>query len=300
MRKQIGNITLPVNTTFNPFLRVKLSGGYLALAGASDDEIGVLEQNVISTDVTTAVIPFEDPASRQGVAAGAITQFAEVYAAANGQLAATGSLLRGTALTAASGSGSIFEYLPAPASTSGTVARTQLTEETSAPYGVKLDGLKTAGTFVALGTAGTPSGAMGFTPGTFGSATPLVVGESASGASKTDYSRFEFVLPNEYVAGGALSIQLTAEVTALPHVGATLAAAAYLASDGGVGSNLVTTSAQTLTASFANYNFTVTPTGLAGGDVLDIQLTGVCNDTGGTTGAVIEISAVTMLLSVQG
>ena len=116
MRVQNGSISLPVTvgSTFGSNLRVKMSSGVIALAGISDDEIGVLEANVISTDNIAAVIPKNDPASRQGVAAAAITQFAPVYTAANGQLSATstGAVYRGIALTAASGANSIFEYLP--------------------------------------------------------------------------------------------------------------------------------------------------------------------------------------------
>ena len=302
MRKQIGNITLPVNTTFNPFLRVMLSGGYLALAGSTDDEIGVLEQNVISTDVVTSVIPIDDQASRQGVASKIIAQYAQVYAAANGKLSDSGTLLRGTALTAAGGDGSIFEYLPARTTTSGTVARTQLTQENNAPYPVPLTALKTHATLVGLGaSAGTPAGDMGLTPGTCGTNTPLVLGEAASGASKSDAARFLFELPKEYVAGQAVTIRVRAKVTVAATVSATIVAAAYKADGaGGDSANLVTTAAAALTTSFANYDCVVTPTALNPGDTLDILLTAAVNDTGGTTGATAEISSVTMLLSVKG
>ncbi len=116
MRKQIGNISLPVTSgsTFGSFLRVKITGGVIALAGTTDVEIGVLEQNVISTDTVASVIPESDPASRQGVASTAITQYALVYAGASGKLAATGTIVCGTALTAASGDGAVIEYLPHP------------------------------------------------------------------------------------------------------------------------------------------------------------------------------------------
>jgi len=302
MRKQIGNITLPVNTTFNPFLRVKLSGGYLALASSTDDEVGVLEQNVISTDVVTSVIPIDDPASRQGVASAQITQYAQVYAAANGQLAPSGTLLRGIAMAAASGSGSYFEYLPARTTTSGTVARTQLTTEVGSPYPVNLGGLKTHATLVALGAAaGTPAGDMGLTPGACGTNTPLALGEAASGNSKSDAARFLFEVPKQYTAAAAITIRVRAKVTVAATVSATIVPTAYRADGaGGVSANLVTTAAQALTTGFANYDFVVTPTAVVPGDTLDVLLTAACNDTGGTTGAVIQISAVTVLLNSQG
>ena len=116
-RRIIGNLSLPVNSALDPFLRVKLSGGYLVAAGADDPEVGVLEENVIGPPQQTmaAVIPLCDPSARDGVAADSIVQYALVYAAASGQLTdttGTAAELRGMALSAASAGGSHFQYLP--------------------------------------------------------------------------------------------------------------------------------------------------------------------------------------------
>lgn len=304
MRKQIGSITLPVTPggSFAQFLRVKIASSVLALAGSTEDEVGVLEQNVITTDTLAAVIPLDDQASRQGVASEAITQYATVYAGASGKIAASGTLVRGIALTSASGDGSIIEYLPQRASTSGAVPRTQLTADTAVVYGIRLASLQATGTGAQLGaTAGTPAAAMGLTTGTLGSAAPIVVCEAASGSVKTDKARFQFVLPAEYVSGAAISIRIKCRSSVLATVGSTIVATAYK-TDGaaGVGSNLVTTSLITLSATYANRDFAVTPTGLVAGDVLDIEIVGICTDTGGTTGAVIQIGAVAMLLNIKG
>ena len=111
----------------------------------------------------------------------------------------------------------------------------------------------------------------------------------------------QYPLPKEYVAGAALAVQIRAKVTVAATVSATIVAAAYRADGaGGDSANLVTTAAQNLTTAFANYAFAITGTTFNPGDVLDVLITGVCNDTGGSTGAVIEISAVAMLLSVEG
>lgn len=304
MRKQIGSITLPVTAgvAIAQFLRVKISASVLALAGTTDDEVGVLEQNVLTTDTCAAVIPIDDQASRQGIASEAITQFATVYAGASGKLAASGTLIRGVALTSASGNGSIIEYLPQRASTTGDVPRTQLTTDSAAVFGVRLASLEATGTGAQLGaSAGTPSGAMGLTIGTLGSAAPIVVGEAASGNTKTDKARFQFSLPAEYVAASAITLRVKCRSSVAATVSATIDASAYK-SDGaaGVGADLVTTSIITLSTTYTNRDFTITPTGLAAGDVLDIELVGVCTDTGGTTGAIIQIGAVAMLLNIKG
>jgi hypothetical protein len=103
------------------------------------------------------------------------------------------------------------------------------------------------------------------------------------------------------VAGETVTLRVKARVTGLLQVSETIDAEVYKG-DGaaGVGADLCTTAAQTLTATFANYDFTVTPTSLAAGDLLDIQLTGAVNDTGGTANKLVEIGSVEMLLDVKG
>jgi hypothetical protein len=117
-------LSLPVSGAFDPFLRVIMSGGALALAGANDDEIGVLNDRAIGPPQfpMAAVIPQGDPAQRDGVASAAILQYAYVYAAANGQLGPTGTpaQLRGLSMTAAAGAGSWFQYLPFKAGSGAT------------------------------------------------------------------------------------------------------------------------------------------------------------------------------------
>ena len=113
MRKFIGNINMPVNGAMDPYLRVVLSGGYLVAATATQVEIGVLEERVLSTDVVASVIPRRDSAARSMVASGAITAFVRVYADAGGQVTATANNHpRGWSLTAASGAGAWLTVLP--------------------------------------------------------------------------------------------------------------------------------------------------------------------------------------------
>jgi hypothetical protein len=154
MRNQIGNITLPVTSgsTFGEFLRVKLSGGVIALAGSTEDEIGVLEQDVISTDISASVIPIEDPASRQGIGSKAISQFSTVYAAANGQFSDSGTLVRGVALTACAGANAVFEYLPQRNTTAGTIATGAI--QAGAVTGAKLTGPLKSGSVITTTTSG--------------------------------------------------------------------------------------------------------------------------------------------------
>lgn len=87
-----------------------MSAGYLVAAGAVDDELGTLNARVLSVDSQGSVVPAEIEGSRRAVAAGAISQYADVYRAAGGKLSATPNGTRwGIALEAAAADGDQIE-----------------------------------------------------------------------------------------------------------------------------------------------------------------------------------------------
>lgn len=107
--------TFPNNADLALGTRVKLSSGYPAAAGIGDDEIGVVEQLRLSTDGNVAIRLPNTGETIQVLAAGAIAQYAEIYAAASGKVSATPSGPRwGLALEAASGDGSLIEVMRLP------------------------------------------------------------------------------------------------------------------------------------------------------------------------------------------
>ncbi len=183
-----------------------------------------------------------------------------------------------------------------------SVSRASLGQDDLAVYNVKLATLEATGTGAQLGaSAGTPSGAMGLTIGAHGTNSPLVVGESASGNSKTNYSRFQFALPAEYVSGETITLRVRAKATGTLNVTKSLDAQCYVSDGGGgIGSDICATTVQALTTSFANYDFTITPTSRVAGDMLDIQLVTVADDTGATNNKLIQIGAVELLLDIKG
>jgi hypothetical protein len=103
--------SFPNNAALAQGTVVKMSGGFLAAAGATDRAIGVMENRSFATDPVGSVRMFMDTARH--IAAGAVTQYADVYQAASGQLGTTvAGAPYGMALEAASGANSLFEVLP--------------------------------------------------------------------------------------------------------------------------------------------------------------------------------------------
>ncbi len=182
------------------------------------------------------------------------------------------------------------------------LARTYIAQQDDQPYNIPLSDMRVTGTLAVLGnSAGTPSGAFGITPGSHGTNSPKLIGEAANANSKTNKCRFFFGLPAEYVANQSVTVRVHARITGNVAVSQTIDVTAYKSNgEAGVSADLCATAAQTLTSSFADYDFVITSTGLAAGDMLDIELTGVADDTGGTANKLIEIGSVEVLLDVKG
>lgn len=184
-----------------------------------------------------------------------------------------------------------------------TVARSGITQENLKSYELSAFDARTTGTGQPLGaSAGTPSGAFGLTAGTHGTAPPVIVGEAASGNSKTDACRYLFTLPPEYVAGETATLRVRAiETVGAATVETTIDAQVYSNDDDGtVTGDLVTTAAIDVTDTVGDKDFTINPATLVPGMQLDIELTGVTNDTGGSVGTVLALYRVELLLDIKG
>lgn len=130
-------------------------------------------------------------------------------------------------------------------------------------------------------TAG--SSILGLTAGTHGSASPLLITNDSDGTTKSDSARFLVPISPFYVAGTTVTARVRAKVSAAAQVSSTVDVLIFAADlAGGVSADLVTTAAQAITTTVGNYDFTVTPTALTPGSVLDILITVALNDTGGS------------------
>ena len=134
-----------------------------------------------------------------------------------------------------------------------------------------------------------------------------IAGEATVNETELSEGWFSFVLPENYVAGGTISLRAVAGVTiagdAVLNASSTIDMECRLQTDttGAVGSDLVTTAAQALAAAGATFNFTVTPTSRAAGDKLICKLaTSVIEDAGGTGAATAFITKLAAVIQVQG
>lgn len=184
-----------------------------------------------------------------------------------------------------------------------TYARSELQQDAAAVFPVPLTDLRV---WDALATVlpGTPANDdLGLVGGTFASATPKVSTGDLKNTTTTRYARGQVRLPAEYDAGETITLRLNAGMeTTVASVSTSLDVECYKSDRAaGLGSDLCATAAQSMNSLvFANKDFTITPTGLTAGDVLDFRLTITVTDSATATAVTASIGAIELLCDIKG
>lgn len=141
--------------------------------------------------------------------------------------------------------------------------------------------------------------------GTHGTDAPMISTLNIAGANSTKYARCTFRLPPEYVSGETVTLYAHAGMkTAAASVSCAIDFAVYELNSttaGSVvsGSDICATAAQSINSTtWATFAFTITPTDLIAGDVLDILLSIAYNDGG--AGTVIGACRVAIGCTIKG
>lgn len=140
--------------------------------------------------------------------------------------------------------------------------------------------------------------------GTFGTNAPSLQTEDLRAVGATNrYARFLVPLPSEYVAGETVVLRFSAGmITTAADNTATLDVQCYKSDeDNTVSADLCATAAQGMNNTvFADLDFTITPTALSPGDMLDVRIVTAINDA--ATGAEVIgcVAAIKRLCDTQG
>ena len=139
---------------------------------------------------------------------------------------------------------------------------------------------------------------------TFGTTAPVVsAGDCKALGATSRYARFMVELPECYEAGETVTFSLSAGmVTTVASSSCTVDVECYRINKiTGIGSDLCTTSATTINSLVvAAKAFTITPSGLTAGDVLDVRLTIACNDAATGTAVTPTIAGIDLLCDIKG
>lgn len=160
-----------------------------------------------------------------------------------------------------------------------TLAALGFTTLASSPsFGIPLQSVKTS---AGVGITATPTG------GAFGIAQTLgtslgLKSETAKNSSVTDVGSVTMAVPPSLPLDGSLALTINAQV--VPGSGTlsvkTIDASVYVVgADGTMGADLVSTAAQTLTSSAANYTFTIDGSSVVPGAMLAAKVTMALTET---------------------
>jgi hypothetical protein len=140
--------------------------------------------------------------------------------------------------------------------------------------------------------------------GTFGTAHPMVqAGDLKAAGATTRYARFTFVLPECYDDGETVSLVLSAGMkTTIADTSCTVDVECYKHDKiSGISADLCATAAQSINSlTFADKSFTITPTTLVKGDVLDVRIAIACNDAATATAVTPTIANIDFALDIKG
>lgn len=184
------------------------------------------------------------------------------------------------------------------------LARSKLAQDTLQPFTLPLTQFRTWDA-LATNLPGTPAADdLGLDNATFGTGSPhLTAGDLKAAGATTRYARAHVVIPAEYDDGETCNIRLHAGMlTTVADTSCVCDVECYRSDEeGGISADLVTTSSTTMNSlTFADIDFTLTPTTFVSGDTLDIRITITCTDA--ATGTAVEpvIGAVQLLCDIKG
>lgn len=144
---------------------------------------------------------------------------------------------------------------------------------------------------------------LGLVTGTLASTAPTLQSGDSKATTTTRYARFQIPLPQEYTAGGSVLIRIKCGMTTtVSDTTATVDVQAYrVVRDGTVGSDLCATAATTINSlTHADREFTITPTTLSPGELLDVRVAIAIVDGATATAVIGTIDAVELVCDVRG
>lgn len=140
--------------------------------------------------------------------------------------------------------------------------------------------------------------------GTFGTAPPLIqAGDLKATGATTRYARFSFTLPECYDEGETVTVIISAGMkTTIADTSCTVDVECYRHDKiSGISADLCATAAQSINSLvFADKSFTITPSSLEKGDVLDIRIAIACNDAATVTAVTPTIANIDVAIDIKG
>ncbi len=181
------------------------------------------------------------------------------------------------------------------------VARSAMLQEDAVVIPIPLSAWRQTGNMEQLPAAGDGTN-IGFIPGAFATNSPYLQPTVTTGATATEYARTQVVLPECYVNAQTVTfrIRMTAQNPGVPGT-ITIDLRAF-ESDGqrGISADLCDTAQQSYVEAWVDYDFVITPTDLVVGDVLDLEIKVVNQESLGFDPLYTWIGRTSLLIDIKG
>jgi len=183
------------------------------------------------------------------------------------------------------------------------IATTKLAQRVLAELIVPLTNARTWDSIATNLPAAAASDDLGLVSGTWGTnPARITAGNVRTLGATTRRLYLAIPIPANYEDGQTIQLQIRAKIeTTVADVSCTIDAEAYVGADGALGSDLVTTSAQSMNSLFAaSYDFTINATGVDPGDLLEVRLSISSNDAATATAVTPAIYSIALLCDTRG
>lgn len=184
------------------------------------------------------------------------------------------------------------------------IARSKIGQDTLAKFVIPWEAFRVWDAYATNlpGTSATDD--LGLIGGTFGTNSPTIqTSDLKAAGATTRYARFSVALPPEYDDGETVQLRVHCGAkTTVADTSMTIDVECYESDkEEGISADLCTTAATSCNSlTLADKDFTITPTSLASGDVLDIRLTMAVNDAASGTAVIGIIGSVELLCDIRG
>jgi hypothetical protein len=183
------------------------------------------------------------------------------------------------------------------------IATTKLAQRVLAESIIPLTQARTWDAVATNLPAAATSDDLGLVSGTFGTnPARITAGDTKALGPTTRRLYMAIPIPANYEDGQTIQLRIRAKMeTTVADASCTIDAEAYVGADGTVGSDLVTTAAQSMNSlSAAAYTFTVNATGVDPGDLLEVRLSIASNDAATATAVTPAIYSIALLCDTRG
>lgn len=201
----------------------------------------------------------------------------------------------GTLINADTTPGNIFKA-------NANIPTNRLEQRTFQPFVVPWESWRVFDAFGTLLPATAASDDLGLVGGTHGTDTPTIQTSDAASTSVTQKARVTVALPAEYDDAASVRLRFSAAMQTVSDTSATLDVSVFESDkEGGVGSDLYAGAAQDInSATWTDYDFSLTDSGLVAGDVLDVLITVAITDSATGANVIAEIGYVALQVDTRG